>query len=249
MAHRHAVAVRALGFGFTGYLLPWTELSYCATLVGTQIAGAIPLVGDGLVHLLRGGPQVTGDTITRFYAGHVMWLPLTGVLLLGHLALVQAQGLSLPAACPREVRGHRPFFTEFLLGELCLWLVLLGGVVTLASLLPAELGAKADPQQAAPAGIRPEWYFLFLFQMLKHVPEGLGVAVCVLGAVFFVLVPFLDRAASREQPGRLLTAFLLCLMAVAGWLQLLAWRTPSPQKIRAPPPPPSHHGGRSGGSP
>ena len=66
----------ALAAGFSGYLLPWTELSYYATLVGTQIPGTVPVVGDWIVHFLRGGDQVTGDTITRFYAVHVMFLPL-----------------------------------------------------------------------------------------------------------------------------------------------------------------------------
>lgn len=221
----------ALGFGFTGYLLPWTELSYCATLVGTQIAGTVPVIGDGIVHVLRGGAQISGDTITRFYAGHVIVLPLaTGALLFVKVALIQAQGLSIPCGMsPRDVRGSRPFFAEYLLLELGVWLVLFGIIVTLASLFPAELGAKADPRRAAPAGIKPEWYFLFMFQLLKHVPEWAGVSLCGLGALFFVLVPFLDRRANREEHSRWLTGLFVVLIAVAGCLQFLAWRTPSPE--------------------
>ncbi len=105
----------ALAAGFSGYLLPWTELSYYATLVGTQIPGTVPVVGDWIVHFLRGGDQVTGDTITRFYAVHVMFLPLlTGVVILGHVALIQMQGISLPISISAlEVRDRRPFFTEW----------------------------------------------------------------------------------------------------------------------------------------
>ena len=145
-----ALLLVTLAFGFSGYLLPWTDLSYYATLVGTQIGGTIPVVGDAIVHLLRGSAQITGDTITRFHAAHVFWLPLTaGVVLAIHFALVQSQGQSIPMGIsPREVRDARPFFTEFLLLDLCVWLVLLGTVATLASLLPAELGVKADPLKA-----------------------------------------------------------------------------------------------------
>ena len=93
----------ALAAGFSGYLLPWTELSYYATLVGTQIPGTVPVVGDWIVHFLRGGDQVTGDTITRFYAVHVMFLPLlTGAVILGHVVLIQVQGMSLPIGMPAE---------------------------------------------------------------------------------------------------------------------------------------------------
>jgi cytochrome b6 len=218
----------ALAFGFSGYLLPWTELSYYATLVGTQIGGTVPVVADGLVHLLRGGGQVGGDTITRFYAAHVLWLPLmTGLTLLVHLLLVQLQGLSVPRGIPAgEVPDARPFFTEFLLLDACLWLLLLGTLVTLASLLPADLGAKADPLKAAPAGIKPEWYFLFMYQTLKHVPELLGLALFALGAVFFVLVPFLDRKASRGERGPGWTVLFAVLIAAAMFFEIWAWLTP-----------------------
>src|SRR3989338_2486290 len=87
----------ALGFGFTGYLLPWNELAYFATKVGTEITGAVPLVGGFLLRLLRGGDEVTGATLTRFYGIHVAVLPLLVTALLGlHLFLVQKHGMSVP---------------------------------------------------------------------------------------------------------------------------------------------------------
>jgi cytochrome b6 len=226
-----ALLLVALAFGFSGYLLPWTELSYYATLVGTQIGGTVPGIGDAIVHVLRGGPQITGDTITRFYAAHVLWLPLaTGAILAVHLALVQAQGQSIPVGVsPRDVRDAQPFFTEFLLLDLCVWLVLFGIIVTLASLMPAELGVKADPLKAAPPGIRPEWYFLFMFQVLKHVPEGVGVALFALGGAFLVLVPFLDRKASRGERSPGFTVLFAALIVVAACLEIWAWLTPGPQ--------------------
>jgi len=226
----------ALAFGFSGYLLPWNERSYFATLVGTQIPGTIPVVGETIVHLLRGGDQVTGDTITRFFAAHVMFLPIAlGAALLVHLALIQGQGMSLPLGMTeRDARDHQPFFTEFGLTDAGVWLVLFGLVVTLAVFLPASLGTRADPLQPAPEGIKPEWYFLFMFQMLKLIPaKVLGLEGNMLGVMFFGLValflftlPLLDRAAARERRSRLLTTLLLALIAAAAALQVWALMTP-----------------------
>ncbi|HID76615.1 MAG TPA: cytochrome bc complex cytochrome b subunit [Planctomycetaceae bacterium] len=207
-----------LASGFSGYLLPWNELSYYATLAGTQIPGSLPLVGDWLVHFLRGGDQITGDTITRFYAAHVLLLPLGyGGLLAVHLTLVQIQGQSLPLRMsPDAVRDRWPFFSEFMPTELCLWLVLFGLIATLSVLFPAETGVKADPLAPAPEGIRPEWYFLFLFQTFKAVPELVGIPLVGLVGLFLVLLPFLDRRASREQRRSLWLVAVFALLA--GWV-------------------------------
>ena len=72
-----------MGFGFSGYLLPWNELAFFATKVGTGIAGAVPVVGDFMVRFLRGGDEVTGATLTRFYGIHVAILPAITTVLLG----------------------------------------------------------------------------------------------------------------------------------------------------------------------
>ena len=196
-----AALLLALGFGFTGYLLPWNELSYFATRVGTDIPGTVPGLGGAIVHFLRGGEQMTGDTITRFFAAHVMFIPLAfGLVLLVHLALVQAQGMSLPVGMKRsEVRDHQPFFTEFVLLDAVVWLVLFGLVVTLAVLLPAAVGTQANPLQSAPAGIKPEWYFLFMFQLLKLVPKAWGVGLLGLGLLALLLLPLLDRRARASN--------------------------------------------------
>ena len=192
----------ALAFGFSGYLLPWNELSYYATLVGTEIPAVVPGVGGFVVHFLRGGDQVTGATITRFFAAHTVILPLMfGALLAIHLILIQFQGQSLPLGMPpHKVRDQRPFFSEFLLIDGCVWLLLLGAVATLAVFLPAEVGEKADVLKPAPLGIKPEWYFLFMFKTLKVRARGCWAWPCfALGALFFLAVPFLDRNARQER--------------------------------------------------
>ncbi len=105
-----------LAFGFSGYLLPWNELAFFATKVGTGSAGAVPVVGDFIVRFLRGGDDVTGATLTRFYGIHVAILPaITTVLLGAHLLFIQRQGMSVPLSVEkREKAGEKipqePFF-------------------------------------------------------------------------------------------------------------------------------------------
>src|SRR5580765_2297699 len=87
----------AFAFGFSGYLLPWNELAFFATRVGTDMAGVVPGIGNTIVHFMRGGKDVTGATLTRFFGVHIAILPaLTTALLAMHLVLVQYHGMSLP---------------------------------------------------------------------------------------------------------------------------------------------------------
>ncbi len=218
----------ALASGFSGYLLPFNELSYYATLVGTEIPATVPFAGDVVKHFLRGGDQVTGETITRFYAAHVMIVPIGMGLLLGiHLVLIQMQGMSLPLGMPKKkVKDHRPFFSEFALIDACAWLVLFGLIVTLAVVIPAEMGLKADPLKPAPTGIKPEWYFLFMFKTLKLVPEAIGVGFFALAGLFFLLLPLLDRRASAEKKGPGFVLISLALLAYAVVFEALAWIDP-----------------------
>ena len=203
-----------LGFGFTGYLLPWNELAYFATRVGTEIPGAIPLVGDAVVTFLRGGPQVTGATLTRFFGIHVAVLPAITTVLLGlHLVLVQYHGMSVPpsveAAAARTGRQvpTMPFVPHFALRDLFGWMVALALLAGLSSYLPWELGTKADLFAAAPAGIRPEWYFLWTFQALKVMPghvlgiegELVAIGALTLGAIGIVMLPILDPNTARAH--------------------------------------------------
>src|SRR5512134_1029431 len=108
-----------MGFGFSGYLLPWNELAFFATKVGTGIAGAVPFVGDFMVRFLRGGDEVTGATLTRFYGLHVAILPAMTTVVLGvHLLFIQRQGMSVPPSVEaREKAGARtpqiPFFPHY----------------------------------------------------------------------------------------------------------------------------------------
>ncbi len=194
----------AMAFGFTGYLLPWNELAFFATRVGTETVRVTPVIGEWLLHVMRGGPDVTGATLNRFFAIHVTVLPLgiMGLLSL-HLLLVQVQGMSKPMDVP--VKGEMKFFPNFMLRDVMLWMVGLGILIFLATYYPWELGKPADPFAAAPEWIKPEWYFLSMYQLLKWVPELIGFILINVGGAAIMLVPFLDRKASREERSPLFT--------------------------------------------
>jgi quinol-cytochrome oxidoreductase complex cytochrome b subunit len=156
---------------------------------------------------LRGGEDVTGATLSRFFGFHVAVLPGLATLLIGlHLLLVQRQGMSLPPKIQEEwaanpaARCERKFFPNFFVRELMAWYIALGVLGALAAIFPWNLGEKADPFASAPAGIKPEWYFLFMFQTLKLIPskvwiidgEVLGVVAFGVVAVVWLLLPFLE---------------------------------------------------------
>jgi cytochrome b6 len=213
----------SLAFGFTGYLLPWNELAYFATRVGTQIIAVVPVVGEFLLRVARGGEDVTGATLTRFYAIHVALLPATALLILGlHLFLVQRHGMSVPRSVAEEggTRKVMPFFPNFFLRDAVGWLTALAILAALAAYFPAELGDKADPFASAPAGIQPEWYFMFMFQTLKYLPahilwfegEVVGILAFGAGAAFLLLIPFIDRGTGRER-SRLFTWITIGIIA------------------------------------
>ena len=221
-----------MAFGFSGYLLPWNELAFFATRVGTAIVGAVPLVGHQLLLLARGGEDVTGDTLARFYSLHVVVLPLLAFAFLGlHLFLVQKHGMSVPdREGGRRLIGadspSMPFVPHFLLRDMVGWYLALAVLAALAALFPWELGTKADPFSSAPEGIQPEWYYLFMFQTLKLLPERIGpfegevVGVLFFGAcgLIVLVTPFLDRGRISR-----LILDVLAAVAVVYFIVMTAW--------------------------
>ena len=193
-----------LAFGFSGYLLPWNELAFFATKVGTDMAGSVPLLGDFIVRMVRGGSDVTGATLTHFFGIHVAALPGIFVLALAfHLFLLQRQGMSKPRAwdkVPESEHKVMPFFPNF---------------------------------APAPAGIKPEWYFMFMFQTLKMLPatigsiegELVGLALFNLGALVWLTLPLWDKWTGVDHPkARWVSAFgglvvlFIVFMTVLGYV-------------------------------
>jgi cytochrome b6 len=224
----------SLAFGFSGYLLPWNTLAFFATKVGTEVAGVVPFVGHFLVRFLRGGEDVTGATLTRFFAFHVAILPAVTVsIVLVHLLLVQRHGMSVPLSLKNHNLPTMKFVPNFLLRDVMGWLAAVGVLAALSAVFPWELGEKADPFAPAPAGIRPEWFFMFMFQTLKLLPakvlfiEGEVLAVMAFGLLGLVLflVPFFDMKAALDREKRWLNAVGLALLLYIGVMTMLGYFT------------------------
>jgi quinol-cytochrome oxidoreductase complex cytochrome b subunit len=131
--------------------------------------------------------------------------------------------MSVPLDVERSGGGGRrmPFVPNFMLRDLVGWLAALAVLAALAAFFPAELGKKADPFLSAPAGIKPEWYFMFMFQSLKYLPshilgiegEIVGILGFGLGGLFLLLIPLLDRRTARGEPSPLFTWIGIAIIA------------------------------------
>jgi quinol-cytochrome oxidoreductase complex cytochrome b subunit/mono/diheme cytochrome c family protein len=214
-----------LGLGLTGYLLPWDQKGYWATNVATNLATLVPVVGKDVQQLAVGGNEYGHHTLTRFFAMHAGVLPALLVIFLAlHISLFRKHGITA------KVTPGRPddyFWPRQVLLDAVGCLVLLGivllcvvhfdvGGVASGNLgeahKGAELGAPADPSEAYSAA-RPEWYYLFLFQLLKYFPGSSEVigAIVLPGVVMTLLflIPFIGRWEIGHQFNR---AFVLLLL-------------------------------------
>ncbi|MCO6435938.1 MAG: cytochrome bc complex cytochrome b subunit [Phycisphaerae bacterium] len=197
-------------FGFTGYLLPWNQIAFWATTVGTESADKVPLIGEWLRYFLRGGDAVTGETLSRFFVVHVIILPwiLTGLIVV-HLFLMRLNNLATmkPVGEEKPVAPECgiPFFPVHVAKEGVVLVILLASLVTLSVMMPWGIGEPADPL-STPEHIKPEWYFLPSYQLLKYFegPYGavLGIFACSVPFVLLLLWPFLDRSKERHPKKR-----------------------------------------------
>jgi len=233
-----------LGFAWTGYLLPWDQLSYWGTIVGTEIIGTVPMIGEPVATFLKGGGAIGAQTLSRFYAIHIWLLPATIFTVIGlHLYLFRKQGVAGPfkgsAEKLEKTKGF--FFPRQLFIDVVVALIVFVILVWLAVFHAPELRSPANPS-LAPAHIAPEWYFLFLYQLLKYFPqEWIVVGTTVIPgilAVAMIGLPFYDRNPERHPLKRLraLGIFFTTLAAI-GILTILAVRSapetlpPDPQQI------------------
>jgi cytochrome b6 len=189
-----------LGFGFTGYLLPWDITAYFATRIGTEIPRAVPIFGDLIVALLRGSKEVTGATLSRLFALHVGVLPLISVLFVGtHVTMTALIGSGVPLKA--KVKGETRFIPKYIFGESILWLIGLALLLIVAVLYPWQLGTAYDLTKPVepPVGVHPEWYFMFLYQTLKYIPEWSAVGFYTLVLIFWTLIPWFDPSRHKIQ--------------------------------------------------
>ena len=212
-----------LGFGFTGYLLPWDEKAYWATVVGVEIAGTAPVLGEVVEKVLRGGTEIGAVTLSRFYALHTIWLPWIAFGLVGvHLFLVRYYGSSgLPKNTEEEMRTGKPFYPDQVFEDVVGMFILFVVLACAALFADVPLEKVADPTNAN-YDPRPEWYFLFLFQLLKYFQgpfEIIGTFVIpTVGMLLLLFLPFLDRSERKVLWKRpiALTVTTVSVVAIVG---------------------------------
>jgi quinol-cytochrome oxidoreductase complex cytochrome b subunit len=223
----------AMVFGFSGYLLPMDDLAFFATKVGLEIPASVPVVGAFVADLIRGGSEVGPFTVQRFFTLHVVILPALFVPLLAfHLWLVTKHGNAIPpseSAKPEAQRKSIPFFPNFAMKDLAMWLIALNLLALMAVFFPWQLGPPADALTPAPLGIHPEWYFMSSFQVLKvfgtwlpgRPGEVLGMTLFNLGLVLWFFIPFYDTSTEKGRRAR--HALYLGLLAVAVLVITTLW--------------------------
>ncbi len=188
----------SMALGFTGYSLICDQLSYWATVVGTNIAGSTPIIGDYLLLFLRGGEEITQHTLTRFFVLHIAILPLILVSALGvHLFFIRMHGVQDDSNIfQQKEKKTYSLFPDHIVNEVCIFLVLILSFIIFSYFFPPKLGLPFNPN-VTPEHIKPEWYFYGVFRYLKLVPFQVGI----LGSIFFGIClffwPFIDHGFCR----------------------------------------------------
>ncbi len=210
-----------LAFALTGYLLPWDNRAYWGTVVTTQIAATVPMMGPYVLRLMGAEDGVGVVTFARFYAAHVLVLPAaTFLMMVFHVYLVRRHGVApVPGD---EVLPKQKFYPRQVFKDTVAIFVTFATLFVLAVAAKAPLGRLADPTDTTYIP-RPEWYFNFLFQMLKYFEgplEVLATAVLPgLAVVGLFAVPFLDRTPLVRVAKRS-TAMAVVALAAIGWTGL-----------------------------
>jgi ubiquinol-cytochrome c reductase cytochrome b subunit len=209
-----------LGFGLTGYLLPWDNRAYWGTVVSTQIAGQMPLAGAYLQRLLGTNGTVGVVTFARFFALHVLILPpLTSGLIVFHVYLVRKHGVTPLAG---DTAPKKKFFPEQVMKDTIAVFIAFAILFGMALLVDVPLERLADPTDLTYIP-RPDWYFLFLFQTLKFFKGSLEPVGTVLlpnlAILVLILTPFIDRGQLKKVTQRT-TAIGIVVFAVIAWTAL-----------------------------
>jgi len=213
-----------LGMAFTGYLLPWDQKAYFATSVGTNMAGEIPLIGEWVKRLMRGGDDMGTLTISRFFVAHVFLIPAAILTLIAtHVYLFRRAGAAGPVSQnpPGTKLKTESFYPRQLLMDMRFALVLIAALGILAHFRPVELGPEANPADTHYVP-RPEWYYLPILQWSKYWPGSLAILGIVVIpsfiAVLFASLPFIDRRRERRPWRRPIAVggFTIVLMSLVG---------------------------------
>ena len=231
----------SVAFGFSGYLLPWNQLSYWATTVVTSVPTAFPVIGEPIAQILRGGDHVTAMTLSRFFALHIAILPALFLALVGiHLFLINRTGISatpfgkvdeeqrpLTEYKRKSYSDGYPYYPSFFQKQMYMMMAYFAVMFFIITFLPTlnfphEMNSPADPLRT-PQEIKPAWYLLAPYQLMKLIPNKfIGITVQLILMVVFLIWPFLDTEKEKNVMKRPILrgvfVFLLC-----AWVVLLFW--------------------------
>nr|AAP97468.1 cytochrome b [Garrulax canorus owstoni]AAP97469.1 cytochrome b [Garrulax canorus owstoni]AND66998.1 cytochrome b [Garrulax canorus owstoni]AND66999.1 cytochrome b [Garrulax canorus owstoni] len=210
---------------FVGYVLPWGQMSFWGATVITNLLSAIPYIGQTLVEWLWGGFSVDNPTLTRFFAIHFLLPFVIAGLTLVHLTFLHETGSNNPLGIPSDcdkIPFHPYYSIKDLLGFVLMFILL----ASLALLAPNLLG---DPENFTPANplatpphIKPEWYFLFAYAILRSIPNKLGGVLALAASVLVLfLIPLLHTSKLRSMTFRPLSQILFWTLVTN--LLILTW--------------------------
>nr|AID51270.1 cytochrome b [Astyanax aeneus] len=210
---------------FVGYVLPWGQMSFWGATVITNLLSAVPYMGDTLVQWIWGGFSVDNATLTRFFAFHFLLPFVIIAATLLHALFLHETGSNNPAGLNSDsdkISFHPYFSYKDLLG----FMIMLTALTSLALFSPNLLG---DPENFTPANplvtpphIKPEWYFLFAYAILRSIPNKLGGVLALLFSILvLMLVPLLHTSKQQGLTFRPLTQFLF--WALVADVLILTW--------------------------
>nr|UPU97726.1 cytochrome b [Sicista betulina] len=205
-----------MGTAFMGYVLPWGQMSFWGATVITNLLSAIPYIGTTLVEWIWGGFSVDKATLTRFFAFHFILPFIIAALAMTHLIFLHETGSNNPTGLNSDADKipFHPYYTiKDFLGFLLLFLILLTLVLFSPDLLGDPDNYMPDNPLSAPPHIKPEWYFLFAYAILRSIPNKLGgVIALVLSILILILLPFLHNSKQRSMSFRHLSQCMFWLL-------------------------------------
>ncbi len=201
-------------FAFTGTLLVWDQRAFWGTDAVRRVLAEIPIVGRAILYFLWGGTELDAGALLRFYVFHVGLLPWAAIgLVMIHLYLVNRQGIFQRAEAPEQQSAQT--YGDIVLRGLIFVVLSFGIVLTLAVIFPVELGSRADPLTYQ--SVKPPWYFLPAYGLLKLVPKAAGVALASVGVLGLFAAPWLGRNSWVAWGLGMLGIAAVALLAAYGW--------------------------------
>nr|YP_002333062.1 cytochrome b [Takifugu poecilonotus]YP_002333075.1 cytochrome b [Takifugu exascurus]ABX57809.1 cytochrome b [Takifugu poecilonotus]BAG85573.1 cytochrome b [Takifugu poecilonotus]BAG85586.1 cytochrome b [Takifugu exascurus] len=211
---------------FVGYVLPWGQMSFWGATVITNLLSAVPYVGNTLVQWVWGGFSVDSATLTRFFAFHFLLPFIVAAAAIVHLIFLHETGSNNPLGLNSNA-DKIPFHPYFSYKDLLGFTIMLSALAMLALFSPNYLGdpdnfTPANPL-VTPAHIKPEWYFLFAYAILRSIPNKLGGVLALLASILILMVvPFLHTSKQRSLTFRPLSQFLFWTLiadvAILTWI-------------------------------